>query len=435
MIYEIFGELRESNSRLHKEAVFQKHRDNEIFKRVCYMTYNPMISFYIRKVPFDWNINNNNENTVPLEDALELMEQLACRKFTGNQAIDMVKEMGESLSPGDAHVLTKIIERDLEIGCSEGTVNKTWNKLIPDYPVMLALPDKEKNRSTIKFPAIAQIKMDGTRINAVVTQYSIEYFTRNGRLASIGNSALSEELSAIWYEIGDFILDGEALCIDSDGEFLDRKTGNGWINRAIKKPESLTEEQINSFAIVAWDIIDVGEFKAEKSNRPYVERFSLLERVIRPDFNHIRSVFSEVVDTWEQAEHFYGLALNSGQEGLIIKNTDLLWENKRPKGCVKMKAELDADLLVTGVQEGTGKYAGMIGSLVCESAGDNKIVVNVGSGMSDADRKKDPSEYIDKIVAVVYNEIIKSRVDDKPRSLFLPIFKEVRLDKDFPDTL
>ena len=98
-----------------------------------------------------------------------------------------------------------------------------------------------------------------------------------------------------------------------------------------------------------------------------------------------------------------------------------------------MKAELEADLLVEGVTNGTGKNDGLIGALECTSK-DGTLKVRVGSGLTDEDRKRDPDEFIGKIVSVKYNEKIQDKNSSDSR-LFLPIFQELRLDKSEADNL
>jgi ATP-dependent DNA ligase len=96
-----------------------------------------------------------------------------------------------------------------------------------------------------------------------------------------------------------------------------------------------------------------------------------------------------------------------------------------------MKGELECDLKVVGYQMGTGKYENMLGAILCESA-DGVIKVDVGSGFKDAQRLDFTSNsIIGKIVAVKYNARIKNKQGEE--SLFLPIFIEVRDDKDTAD--
>ena len=83
------------------------------------------------------------------------------------------------------------------------------------------------------------------------------------------------------------------------------------------------------------------------------------------------------------------------------------------------------------VISGTGKYSDAIGSLYCESA-DGVVKVYVGSGFTDEQRNALPSDYYGKIISVKYNARIKNVKDGE--SLFLPIFLEVREDKEIADT-
>jgi len=123
--------------------------------------------------------------------------------------------------------------------------------------------------------------------------------------------------------------------------------------------------------------------------------------------------------------------LSRGLEGLILKDGSGVWEDKRAKHQIKFKGELECDLKIVAVEEGIGKAAGMLGAIVCESA-DGIVKVNVGSGFTDALRKQYWKEnLVDKIVAVKYNARIKNKAGEE--SLFLPVFIELRDDKDVAD--
>jgi hypothetical protein len=96
-----------------------------------------------------------------------------------------------------------------------------------------------------------------------------------------------------------------------------------------------------------------------------------------------------------------------------------------------MKAEKDCDLLCTETLPGEigSKYENCIGTLVCQSA-DGLLHVNVGSGLKDIDRLY--TDFPGSIIWVKYNGKIKG---DDGWSLFLPIFKGIRGDKDIADSL
>ena len=144
------------------------------------------------------------------------------------------------------------------------------------------------------------------------------------------------------------------------------------------------------------------------------------------------------VDSYEEAKTLFEGLLAEGQEGIILKDKNGIWEDKRAKHQIKFKGELECDLEIIAVEEGTGKYAGKLGAVVCRSRPqDGKyLTVNVGSGFNDAHRTDlwdIRDQLVGKIVAVKYNMRSKNKAGEE--SLFLPIFVEVRDDKDVADTI
>ena len=87
-------------------------------------------------------------------------------------------------------------------------------------------------------------------------------------------------------------------------------------------------------------------------------------------------------------------------------------------------------LSFVGIQEGEGKYAGMLGAIICESA-DSKLRVSVGSGFTDSQRVN-LKDIIGKIAAIKYNAKITNKQGE--HSLFLPIVLEIREDKTEADS-
>jgi ATP-dependent DNA ligase len=203
------------------------------------------------------------------------------------------------------------------------------------------------------------------------------------------------------------------------------------LNRAVKG--TITKEQADRVVATLWDQIPYEDFIAGKCDQPYRYRFKrLLYLIDRCDiYRKIELVETFDVHSLEQTQTIFQNYLDDGDEGIILKDPNSLWENKRSKGQIKFKAELDCELKVLSVISGTGKYADMIGSLYCESA-DGVIKVYVGSGFNDEQRNASPSEYYGKIISVKYNARIKNVKDGE--SLFLPIFLEIRNDKEFADT-
>jgi DNA ligase-1 len=129
----------------------------------------------------------------------------------------------------------------------------------------------------------------------------------------------------------------------------------------------------------------------------------------------------------------YDKCIKHGHEGTVVKNMNAVWQPKRTKDCGKCKAEEDCSLKVVNIIEGSGKYSGMLGAFEC-SDDNNTLQVNVGSGFSDEERRQFyDKKYIGSYIDVLYNQII---FDKKTgiKSLFLPRYLKLRLDKHCSDS-
>ncbi len=293
------------------------------------------------------------------------------------------------------------------------------------FPVMLVSPMKELHR--ISFPCIAQTKMDGMRALIVVEDQEVIVYSRNGkRLLGLG-----EHFKGITNH-NNMVYDGELTVLDAKGEVMCRKEGNGIIHKAVESVNTISAEEISRIRLTLWDIIPLSAWKAGIDTTPYYNRLGELRAM--PKNKLFKIVETQEIANKEDAELVFQERLSEGEEGIILKNDDHPWVAKRSKECVKMKAELEMDLEITGFAEGQGKNSGMTGAIQCKSK-DGKIVVDVGTGMNDATRveiwgKQD--KLIGSIVAVKYNEVIQAKTD-KPASLYLPVFVELRVDKEVAD--
>ena len=435
MILQILQELEANNSRNFKIELLTKHKDNELLKEVCRLANDPFTQFYQRKIPV---YEQTYKTTFGIEWALGELKILSDRTLTGNKAIEHLTYILSSILPDDAKVIERIIQKDLKCGVNTSTINKVWKNLIPEFPCMLCSPFEQKLVDKIVFPAIVQQKMDGMRFTAIVKfdrdlKGTVEFRSRNGKEITLLGS-LEQEFIELAYG-KDLVFDGELLVYDtvetdSNGKICDRQTGNGILNRAVKG--TITKEQADRVVATLWDQIPYEDFIVGKCDQPYRYRLKRLDYLLArlPSETKIELVETFEVHSLEQTQRIFQNYLDDGDEGIILKDPNSLWENKRSKGQIKFKAVNDTSLQVISVIGGTGKYVDMIGSLYCESS-DGIIKVYVGSGFSDEQRNMPPSEYYGKIVSVKYNAKIQAKTGEW--SLFLPIFDGMRLDQDLAD--
>lgn len=427
---DILEALAATSSRLEKEAILRKNQNNAELKQVFFLALNPMINFYIRKIPV-YTSRPGVMRPMTLNWALSELNRFSSREMTGNAAITHLQVVLSSLKESDANVIEKVIKRDLRCGVSEATANKIWKNLIPEYPVMLASSFDQKAVDKIKFPAVVQHKLDGMRFNAIIKDGKVDFRSRNGKPIDLLGELEQDFLELFQLQPGKGIVyDGELL-VKSAAGILDRKTGNGILNKAVKG--TITKKEAMLVCATLWDIIPLEDFEKEKCSLTYKERFywGLKDAKFTP---RVGIVTSHEVKSLDEAQNIFQLYLERGEEGIILKDLNSPWEAKRVKTQIKFKGELECDLRCVGWEKGTGKNADRLGNLILESA-DGKICVSVGTGFTDVDRDLIKREdVVGRIVAIKYN----ARIQDKnggPESLFLPVFLEIREDKVEADVL
>lgn len=419
-----FNDLADNSSRNYKIQTLEANRENETLREVIRLALDPFTQFYIRKIPA--YTPNNSGHGASIRSMLPALYELRERTKTGNAAIEHLKTVLEALNAEDAKVMERIIQKDLKCGVQVSTANAVWTGLIKEYPVMLCSAFDQKLVDRVTYPALVQTKMDGMRFNAIVRDGKVEYRSRNGReIQLLGN--LDVDFIKMAGDV-DCVFDGELLVVDNGG-ILDRQTGNGILNKANKGTISAAEAA--KVRATIWDVIPYLYFVDGVCNTPYSKRFDSLQVLVKKHTpSKVGLVASREVANYEEAKEVFEDLLAQGQEGIILKDKAGVWEDKRTKSQIKFKGELECDLKIVGIEEGTGKYAGMLGALLLESA-DGVITTRAGSGFTDDQRKTLGKEIIGKIAAIKYNMRIKNKAGEE--SLFLPIVLEIREDKEEAD--
>lgn len=75
-------------------------------------------------------------------------------------------------------------------------------------------------------------------------------------------------------------------------------------------------------------------------------------------------------------------------EGIMLRNPESLYENRRSKNLLKVKVFIDEEALVTGSEKGSGRCSDMMGAIKCRLK--NGIEFKIGSGFNDAQRMRPP---------------------------------------------
>lgn len=458
MVYDIIRQLKSESSKNVKIEILEEHKDNLLLQNVLYAALDPYTNYYMKKLP-DYTpceyVDDDLGLPVSLKDTMDLvLPMLASRDVTGHDALDLVAGALGDMTAEDADVFCRILKKNLDCGVQASTVNKVWPKFIPTYPCLLAKGYDEKTITRMSWPAYSQMKADGMRVNAFVERSTgkVTLRGRSGRGVDL-HGMLDEDLLKVGkyldlkrstpagttihdivntYGADKYVIDGELIVLENNGDVMERRKGNGLLNKAIKG--TISAKDAARVRIRVWDVIPLDDFYMEKCTIPYASRWvaistAVANAALTDGAEKVELIEQREVKNLTEAEQHFSEMLARGEEGTILKNPDHIWENKRSYGLVKMKAEKDADLRVVGWVEGTGKYEGKMGALICQSE-DGKVEVSVGGGYTDDDRQTFTEDVmLDRIVTVLYNERIKSKDREDVDSLFLPRFIELREDK------
>lgn len=424
-IFELIEDIANTSSTKTKEQIIRANKDNAVLVGCFYFAENNRLNFYTKFKP-EWLDLPFAAKPRDLHHAdLLSLNDLDQRKYTGHAAHDYIKSILAPLSRDARIIFGRVVNRDLRCGAGTSIANKVWKDLIPEYPMLLASKYEEKNIAFLKKHEgkkafIVQNKCDGGRVNIRVdVEGNVVVLSRAGGVLDMYGHF--DELK----KYPGFVFDGEVLVRTKDG-VEDRKTGNGFFTKAVRG--TLTAAEAKRFSVVLWDMVPVATVELGVGDVPYESRLGQLSDVItKLNKDHIQIIEGEYADTMAQVEDFYGRMRARGEEGAIIKVAKSVWEDRRSKYIVKMKAVNDADLLCVDVELGQGKFAGMVGALVCETS-DGLLKVRIGTGLKDDDRAKDPAYYVGKIIEMQYNEIIEQK-DRFTKCMFLPVYVQVRLDK------
>ena len=448
MIKQIFDEIANEPGTNKKMEILGKYKTNELLKQVLYLANSKRIKFYIKQIP---EYKSNKMANYSLPAALQLLTQLSSRELTGHDAVKHLQVILTSLEPDDAYIIERIIEKDCKIGMGVTNINKIFKGLIEETPYMGAKsydPELAKKVFEKKGYGYSQIKMDGRYCNAIIRSSEVELESRGGEPSILTGAKFLNELS----KFDDCVLNGE-LTIPG----ISRYESNGIIAslisignkilagkdtaKEIKKFESenkMTYQQaLDSIQYTVWDTITIDEYFDAASSTPYYERLTNVTSLIKKaGSTKVVLIESRKVESYDEAMVHFQEMLKDGQEGTILKSAYGKWKDGKPNWQVKMKLEMDVDLVITGFNYGTKgtKNEHLISSFTCTSS-DGKVVTRP-QGL-----KEDMMDYVTKNQKSLMGTILEckscglSKDADGNYSLLHPAFIRLRDDKHTADSL
>ena len=406
---KILKQLENTPSRNAKIKILEENKHNTKLQTLLKIAFDPFVTLNLKTVKKPKQLKTKFGSVY--DDFIKLVSKLEQNNIN-DQLRKEVQEFLENCIQLQYEIYSKILTKKLRIGLTCKTINKVWNNLITEFDVMLA----DTKEIDLNQPLYCETKKDGVRLLFIKTKGKTKAYTRKGRVVPLPNitKALDDT------PLGEFVLDTEIF-------YKDRTTTSGLINSALKG----TEIDDTVFTVYCFDLLDYKSFIYNNCYAPYKERVRRLHNMLFMllDYTHYFVKLKGKTTTSEkEVLNFYKNRIKNGEEGIIIKTLDHLYQKKRSKDWIKLKQVNTCTLKIIDIIEGTGKYQNKLGAFVCQDETE-QLKVNVGSGFTDIDRDVlFTKDVIGKLVEVKYNEL---QQDEKGNYyLFLPIFLEIRNDGD-----
>ena len=420
MISDFLSELNESNSSNYKISTLKKYQNSEIVKQLLKLTYDKNnFNFGMSRTRLLGILNESNfpEGIDKIDDYLDLLQENS-GKLSGNSAKEFYSSLLQKLTEDSRVILLNILGRDLKCGINIKNINKVFKNLIPKPNYMRCAVFSEKLVKKIHFPAMLQLKMDGTYREFNVSNGTVSAKTRAGE--EYQNEVLFDILKSFpdGYYMGELTIDGES-----------RFTGNGLIN-SLNPP-------LDKIIFTCWDFLTFDEYTG-KVKTSYIDRFNRLQNLIEnKDFKQVKLVENHIVNNVSEALKQVSLWMSEGLEGGVLKDFNNTFKNGTSNTQLKIKLKVDAEMRITGFTEGTPgtKREGKIGAI--QFANDEGTIKGQCSGFSDAELEefsKNKDSLIGKIISVEFNDITKAE-NNEYYALSHPRFIEIRNDKNETDDL
>lgn len=251
----------------------------------------------------------------------------------------------------------------------------------------------------IKYPAYVQPKLDGHRCIAIIQDGTCTLWSRT-RKPITGVPHIARELEKVFGSWGNLVLDGELYNHDYRENFEELTS---FIRQVTPKP---------GHEVVQYWIYDM------INDQPFKTRYDQLRHMTH---EHIPGIITIVpsfnVEDQEDVLNTFPAYLENGYEGLMIRNKDGAYKNKRSYDLQKVKVMADDEFEVTDVTEGKGKMAGKAMFHVKTKDGKEFRVKMVGK-LDDLSHYLDHKEdYIGEMLTVKYQNLSADGIPRFPIAL------------------
>lgn len=408
-------ELQNASGSKAKQGVIMKHQDNQYFRDLLFYACHPRLTYKLSGDVLAAEMQKYKcdlEERSKFQNIFELCRFLGCKKAMDDVTLKHVALfLLERDTAIEMAICFQILTKTLRLGVTHKSINKAIPGLFPEWNIQQAYPVEKHPVKEGTWFALTQ-KLNGVRC----TYYRGQLIARSGEPFE-GLDHIANDLS-LW---PDMVFDGE-LTLKDKGDLSDNeafRAATGIIN---------SDGDKTGICFTIFDYLSVDEFDAGESMFDYgARRFSLDRLNINTENVRILPLLYSGYDT-NKIDELLEQMVAEDKEGLMI-NLDVPYKCKRHSGILKVKRFYTMDLPIVRVEEGTGKYAGLMGNLVVDYKGNE---VGVGTGFCDGERDlfwRNREQVVGMLIEVKYKEISANKKTGA-ESLQFPVYVQLRPDKD-----
>lgn len=299
-----------------------------------------------------------------------------------------------------------------DLGRVASTVAKDGIIALKDFRVAVFSPIRPMLAERVKSPEearekmgnkfAAEYKLDGERVQVHTQKEKVTLYSRSLENITSYYPDIVEKIGNL-LKADEAILEAEAVAVNEDtGEFLPFQ------ELMHRRRKYNVEKAVQDYPITV-NFFDVMFVDGRSClDLPYTERRRILEGVVNED-SFARIMPMIIVSTDDEVEDFLENAINSGCEGLMLKQLDSAYRaGARASNWLKLKREYrnelgdSLDLVVIGAFYGRGRRTGRYGALLLsaydEETDSYPSVCKVGTGFTDASLDQFYQILSDKII-------------------------------------
>lgn len=454
--------LQNTSATNDKVELLKTFLKDDIFRRCFVAAYSETADFRINKLPERrqesvWSevqssaeyfgLKYSSIDDVPKDLVLRVLKKISRQR--GVSKSDKFHLSRIANIDSDTYAVTEMIcKKDMYCKVSASTLNKAVPGTVFVTPYQRCSPMSAFGNIVFNPEAIIQNKANGLFAYCIIQNVNgtpkITFKSRRGHTihqlehlkSKLCTKTKDMQFGKEHWIFADsqeeIVLMGELRVFEHDGTIMPRTKGNGIISSCISG--TADAEYLDSIFYTVWDCIPLVDFRCAKTKIPYRTRFYTTTTYVHAVDNPrvLQTIPFKYVKNRKEANEFYKEMIQQGEEGAIIKNLSVLWQNNTSTDMVKMKPIMEVEMKIMYVVPHT-KKEGWMGALVLQSA-DGEVNVNCGSGFTDADRQLNWKKSIGKIVSIETEGLIQDK-RTKAYSLYLPVFVELRADKTEANTL